>query len=84
MASCLKQPVKALNADLPVFGIRAMSELVSDTAGQPRFRTLLLMVFAGIAVIPAGAGIYGVLCYAVSLRKHELGIRVALRPARNE
>ena len=84
LAHAVTQQVHALNGDVPVFDIHAMGDLISDSVGQPRFRTLLLAVFAGVALILAAAGIYGVMSYSVTLRTHELGIRVALGAGRRE
>jgi putative ABC transport system permease protein len=84
LANALKRQVRTLNGDVPVFEIRAMGDLISDSMGQPRFRTLLLVVFATVALILAAAGIYGVMSYSVTLRTHELGIRVALGAGRKE
>ena len=55
-----------------------MQEVVQGSVAQPRFRTLLLSIFAGIALLLAATGVYGAMAYAVTQRFNELGIRAAL------
>ena len=61
-----------------------MSEVVSAAAGQPRFNTLVMSFFAGVAFFLAALGLYGVLAYSVEQRVREIGVRVALGADRRE
>jgi putative ABC transport system permease protein len=78
IAPGLRTTVQQINPNQPVVKIRTMEENVSQNFAQPRFRTILLVIFASIAVLIAAVGIYGVMAYATLQRSGEIAIRIAL------
>ena len=78
MTSAVRQDLRTLDPSQPVFNVHTMQDVLNGSVAQPRFRTFLLSVFAGLALVMATLGLYGVVAYSVSQRITELGIRVAL------
>ena len=78
MISALTKEVAAMDADIPLFGVKSMEEYLSASVAAPRFNTTLLTIFASVALVLTIVGLYGVMSYSVAQRTNEIGIRLAL------
>ena len=84
LASAIRNAVMAVDKDQPLFQVQTMEQVVEESVAGRRFQMSMLAVFAAFALALAAMGVYGLMSYSASQRRHEIGIRMALGARRAE
>jgi ABC-type antimicrobial peptide transport system permease subunit len=78
LAQPLREAIRAVDRNVPLAQVRPLEAIVAASLGRSRLSTALFALFGGLGLVLAAVGIYGVMSHTVQLRRHEMGVRMAL------
>jgi putative ABC transport system permease protein len=84
VAAAVRNELRHVDSQVPIYDVKTMDQVLQTVTARPRFLTFLLVLFAGVAVLLAAIGIYGIMSYTVAQGRREIGIRAALGAQRRD